>query len=151
MSSGTAREYDSDQVSLILGPIPLSDLGGFADGSFVTVKRKTASFGEVVGTDGEVTRSKLNDRRGEIRFKVMQSSAANDLLSELLISDENSPNGAGVTSFVLKDNGGSTLYAAAKCWISEWPESDFDRQAGTREWVLTCARLDPFIGANRSL
>lgn len=145
MGTNGFKEYDADQIAVLLGVVPLASLGGLADGSFLTLKRVTAMFTDKVGTDGEVTRSKTNDRRVEVRFKVMQSSDANAILSAMAIADENASNGAGVTTLGIKDLAGSTVFFAQHCWISEMPESDYDRAAGTREWVFRCASATPWV------
>lgn len=146
MSFTGFKEYDADQIAMAVGLIPIS--GGWADGKFCSIKRVSAMFTDKAGTDGEVTRSKTNDRRAEVQISLMQSSDCNNLLSAVAILDENTSNGGGVGTCIIKDLSGKTAFFAAKAWISEMPESDFDREAGTRTWIIRCANAIWFVGGN---
>jgi hypothetical protein len=145
MASGDLHHYDPDQVSVSLGGIPIT---GWADGEFVTIERESDAFSDVVGTDGEVTRSKTNDDRATIVFKLMQSSSSNILLSALYNLDKNTPAGAGVGPLMVRDAQGTSLYVAEKAWISRAPSVSFDRTATSREWTIRCAKLVEVHGGN---
>ena len=145
MAQGDMRVYDSDQVFCSVAGVPIS---GFADGEWLRIERETAKFDDVVGTDGEVTRSKTNDDRATITVRLMQSSPTNDLLSAIHLSDANTPGGVGVGPFLLIDRQGTTLVNAEKCWISKEPNISLDRTATEREWTIRCAKLISFHGSN---
>lgn len=134
----TLRVYDPDQVVITVAGIPVS---GFADGEFCRVEHETNAFEDVVGTDGEVTRSKSNDGRATVTIRLMQSSPSNALLSALHNTDINAPGGAGVGPFALFDNSGGTTILAEKCWIAKGPDSSWDRTATEREWMIRCAKI----------
>ncbi len=137
--------YDFDQVTIAIGPI-LAE--GFQDGEGVTIEPGAEVFTDVVGTDGQVTRSKTLNRTGTVTVKLMQSSATNDLFSSLLLTDQNAPNGAGVIPVYIRDRNGRSLHTAHQAWISAWPQVTYDRGATVREWVIRCARLEHFVGGN---
>ena len=137
--------YDADEVTVSLNGIPLS---GYADGAFCRIARESDAFSDVAGTDGEVARSKTNDRRATISILLLQTSKSNDVLSALAILDENTPGGKGVGVFLLRDRQGTTLHLGPSTWISKPADSEFGREAGTREWTLRCANLQSFIGSN---
>ena len=141
----TLRVYDPDQVIISVAGIPIS---GWADGEFCRVERESDAFSDVVGTDGEVTRSKTNDNRATVTIRLMQSSPINALLSALHNSDKNSPGGVGVGPFELFDASGGTTLVAEKCWIAKEPDSSWDRTATEREWMIRCARLDQVHAGN---
>ncbi len=128
--------YDPNQVAFSVGGFTLS---GFADGSMITVRQKSPAFASVVGSDGEVARSKSNDRRLEIVCKLIQTSASNAYLSGLHTTDINSDNGAGVTSVNLVDLGGGTIVQGSQAWVVQYPDDDFDRTATSREWTIEVA------------
>jgi hypothetical protein len=138
--------YDADQISIMIAGIPITS--GFADGEFITIEPEAEDFTDVVGTDGEVTRSKTNDRRATLTLKLMQTSEANALLSALNETDKNTPGGAGVGALLIRDRQGLSLYQAAECWIQKGPNITFDREATAREWIIRCAKLVPFTGGN---
>lgn len=137
------KEYNAKQVNVSLAGKNLN--GGYADGTFFIVRRSTPSFTKKVGTDGEVTRSRTNDRTGEFEIHLMQGSDDNDWLSALFLLDENSENGAGVGALSCEDKNGTTLHFAANAWLTEWPEANFDREAGPRVWKGECEFLENYI------
>jgi hypothetical protein len=139
------KVYDPDQLSVSIAGIPVS---GYADGEFVRVEKESDAFADVVGTDGEVSRSKTNDGRGTITFMLMQTSDSNVLLSALHELDKNVPGGAGVGALLIRDAQGTSLYTAAECWISKEPDVSFDREPTSREWTLRCAKLIAVHGGN---
>lgn len=142
MAAGDLRLYDPDQVLIIVAGIPLS---GYADGEFCRIEYESDSFNDVVGTDGEITRSKSNDYRATATIRLMQSSPANALLSALAATDRNAPGGAGVGPFLLQDqsNGAiNTTRVGEKCWIRRMPVSSWDRTPTEREWQVRIARLE---------
>lgn len=122
---------------------------GYADGEYLTLEQMSADFEEIVGTDGEVTRSMTNDRRAKIVVKLMQTSSGNAALSALNNTDRSLPgNGAGVGPMLIRDRNGNSLYTASQCWIAKPPDVKLDRKATSREWELHCADLTRLDGGN---
>lgn len=129
----------------MLGPIAMD---GFADGLFMTLAQTSETFTKYVGTDGKVMRSKTLDRSGTCTVELMQTSAANDLLSALHILDRDAPNGAGVLPLWIRDRNGRALYTAAQAWIEKAPEVTFDRAGTTRTWVIGFAKIERVDGGS---
>lgn len=140
-----AKFYDPDKVVIYFAGITVQ---GYADGSFVEVARLSPAFKDEIGTDGEVARSKTNDRRLKVTVKLIQTSSTNSAFSSLLTVDENAPNGAGVGSFQIQDLQGATLVSGAQAWLVGYPDQDFDRTAKSREWEIRVARATVFVGGN---
>ena len=140
------KVYDANEVTVSVAGLPIES--GFDDGEFCRIEQETDDFTDKVGTDGEVTRSKTNDRRATISIILMQSSTGNSLLSVLSNIDRLAGNGAGVGPLLVRDRQGLALYAAAECWISKPPDVSFDREPTAREWTLRCASLERFDGGN---
>lgn len=136
---GDLRVYDASEVSIKIGVITID--AGFADGEFLRIEQGTDDFETVVGTDGEVTRSKTNDRRATATILVMQTSQGMQALSALSNLDRSTPNGAGVVPFMVRDRNGATLYTGQNCWIRRPPDASFDRAATAREWAIDIAEL----------
>lgn len=139
------KTYNPKQVSIIIGTRPMT---GFADGSFVIVRRNSDSFTLQIGADGEGVRSKSNDRSGQLELSLQQGSDDNDFLSELAIADEVS-NG-GVVPLLVKDNLGTSLYAAESGWIRKPADSEFASETGGRTWLFETAQLNVFVGKSNS-
>jgi hypothetical protein len=140
------KVFDADQVTMAFMGIPISS--GYADGEFLTIEQEAQDFEVKVGTDGEVTRSKTNNRHAIIKVKLMQTSTGNAALSALNNIDVATSNGAGVGPMLIKDLQGTTLYVASKCWIAKPPDVSMDRTATPREWTLECANLVRLDGSN---
>ena len=121
---------------------------GFAEDAMIKITQDAPRFEDVVGVDGEVTRVQQYDQRALVTLSLMQSSSANDLLSTLLTRDQNTPNGAGVGAFLLKDLQGTTLARAPACWVKGLPETELGKKVGSRAWEIRVANIDLFVGGN---
>ena len=137
--------YDATEVTASFSGVLMQ---GFGDGEFVKIEMTSDAFTSVVGTDGEVTRSKSSDGRAKITVTLMQSSETNDKLSALYNLDRSTPGGAGVGVFYVRDRGGRSLYVAPQAWIMKAPDVTFDREPTPREWVFECASLQRVDGGN---
>jgi len=137
------KTYDPKQVIVIAGGFQLS---GFSDGSVVTVTYNEDAWAHVVGTDGEGTRSKSNNFSAEVTATLMQSSDSNAFLSAFAEADRVSNSGS--FPLLIKDASGDSLYVAESAWVKKIPDSEFAREAGTREWVLSVDNLVAFVGGN---
>ena len=138
-----AKTYDPSQVAIIVGGFQVT---GFADGSFLTVERNADNFALYIGTDGEGTRAKSNNKSGRMTFTLAQSSDANAFLSALVTADELS--NSGIVPVLVKDNSGTSLFSAETAWIVKHPAAEFGREIGTREWILETDSLAVFTGGN---
>ena len=139
----TVKTYDPAQVALIFGGV---EIGGYADGTFVTVARDEDAFSLQIGTNGEGVRSKSNNKSGTFTFTLLQSSASNAILSAIAQLDELT--NAGVFPAMVKDNSGSSIHTAETAWIQKVPDSEYSKEAGPREWVIRTNNLQPFVGGN---
>lgn len=139
------REYDPDQVLVYFAGRRLQ---GFADGEFITVAQDSDGFGDVVGTDGEVSRSKTNDRRAVATVKLMQTSDSNDFLSTVHQSDLDAPNGAGVGTFIMQDLSGRTLVHDDAAWVQKFPDTSNDRTSKGVDWAIRLPSPTRVVGGN---
>lgn len=137
------KTFDPKQHQLIVGTNIIS---GFAKDTFIKVARAEDAFVMDVGVDGEGTRSKSNNKMGTFEITLMQSSASNDVLSALALSDELS-NG-GLVPVMLRDASGRSLYAAEQAYIKKIPDSERARVVGSHVWVLETDSLNMFHGGN---
>jgi len=137
--------YDPADVLFVFAGIPIS---GYADGTFVTAERNNDSFNLNVGSNGDATRAKSNDKSGVVTFTLIQSSASNAALSAILAIDENTPSGDGIGPILIKDGQGDTLIAAETAWLRKPANVTYAREAETREWVLETDNLQMFVGGS---
>lgn len=141
---GRLAKYRPDQVAITVAGVPIT---GYADDEFVLIENMSDMFDEVVGTDGEVARSPTGDMRVKITVKLLQTSLANAVLSQLLTDDLAAINGQTFTAQV-EDTLGGTLAQGADCWIRGWPKSSFKRKADMREWEIMIATGERFEEGN---
>ena len=125
--------YEAEAVELIVSNIPIKE--NRAKGTFVklTVPEK---YGTMSGTDGSVTRYKINDRVTRAEVTLLTSSSHNQQLSALHILDDNATNGAGVGAFLLKDNNGATLVSSAQCWVAKAPDWELGEEVKEVVWTF---------------
>lgn len=135
MPSNRLAKYNPDQVVITCGG---SLIQGYADGEFITVENISPTFEDVAGTDGEVARSKSNDKRLKVVLKLLQTSQSNAVLSAFLAEDDADP--AGVTfAFSMEDALGGTVAQGPEAWIVMQPTTTMDRTAKSREWEIHVA------------
>lgn len=141
----SVKTYDPSQVSMFYGAI---EMAGFAQDAAITVEHDENDWELAVGVDGEGTRSKTSNASGTITVSLMQSSAVNDLLSAERELDRLTPGGTGGKPLLIKDNSGTSIYAAETCWIQKAPSAELNREPTTREWVFRTDQLVAFHGSN---
>ena len=137
------RTYDPKKVIVIVGVVPI---GGFADGSFITVSRANDTFSKVSGADGVVSRAKSNDKSGEISITLSQTSPSNDVLSLIAQADELTNN--GVVPIWIRDSSGRTNLLSAFAWVRKPPDVEFGKEITDREWMFDAVDIDFFVGGN---
>ncbi len=140
------KVYTSDQVVASLGGVPLNS--GRGEGVFIKITMMNPAFSTKVGADGEVARSRSNDRRAKIEVTLLQTSDSNSLLSALHQLDLNAPNGAGVAGLLIKDMSGTSLHTAPECWVTKAPDVEYGAEITERTWELEAASLINFVGNN---
>lgn len=146
MSIGTTRKYDPANVIFNVGG---RDTTGFASGTFIEVERAVDAFTTVVGSDGEATRVKSNNRSGTYKVTLQQSSPVNDYFSDLANQDEQS--GTGVRPILMKDANGTTIAQSKQGWVKKKPNSAFADTGENREWMFESANVDYTVGGEADL
>ena len=137
------RTYDPKQVIVTIGGVPMS---GFSDGTFLEIDRNEPTWNTVVGADGLVTRGKTNNFSGTLTLTLKQSSPSNDVLSGFMAVDE--ATNRGVFPLLVKDLAGNSIYFSAQAWVTQYANSSFGKDISDRQWVITMAEADVFVGSN---
>lgn len=140
------KTYDPKKYVIVFAGIPLNK--GVADGTFLTISSVGPGFTSKAGVDGEVTRSRMHDRRATARLVLMQTSEVNDDLSDLYQADRDATNGAGVATFSVQDLAGTTVLESARAYIADDPDLTLEAEASTREWLFELADLRGTHGSN---
>lgn len=139
------KTYDPKLFSCIVGGKIMT---GFSDGTYIKLERNEQAFNLKVGVTGEATRAKNNNRSGKVTITLMQSSDSNDALSTFAAADELT--NAGAVPVLIKDGSGSTVASAVTAWVQKYPNTEFQKEATTREWVLETDELLMFVGGENA-
>ena len=130
------RSYNPKNVSLICaGAI----IGGFADGTFISVDRNEDFQTFQVGGQGDGTRVLSSDRSGRLTITLQQTSPSNGVLDAQRIAAELS--GGGLFSMFLRDNDSLDTAAAVAMYVVKAPTMEFGNELANREWVLETDNL----------
>lgn len=132
--------YDPKNIEVIVAG---SIITGFAD-DIVSVERNANVFEDEAGAQGDVVRYAMNDKRGTITIKLLQTSKSNLFLSGLSKADELS--GLGVFPVVVKDTRGKDIHVAAQAWIQKIAPASYKRGVETREWEIRTNNLQTVVG-----
>lgn len=138
------KNYYPDQVLIVFNGITLSN--GLMDGTFVSIAPEADLYASVAGVDGEVARSRNNDKRHTMKLTLMQTSSENLKLSIISNLDKISPLGEGVGALMIQE--GNSLYIAEKAWISREPDVVYSNGIEGREWSFQMASLTRVDGGN---
>lgn len=134
------KRYDAAQVTLVFMGILIDS--GFADGEFLTIEQSAPDYEAVVGTDGQVGRSRTNNRHAVIKVKLMSTSDGNTLFGALSNAGLLTANGADIGPMLVRDRvSGVCTYTSANCWIAAPPAVSYENKVSMREWVLECDDL----------
>jgi len=82
----SSKTYSAKHVNFIAGAFKLE---GWGEDDMITVTRDEGRWVKTVGADGRVSRSFVASTAGTVAITVMQTSDANETLSGLLLTDEN--------------------------------------------------------------
>lgn len=138
--------WDASQLALTFGNILVDS--GFGEGSICKVTTDQPRWGVHKGADGSMTRYKILAKMAKCAITMSQASIINDLFSAQYITDHATPGGAGMSSFLLKDLGGTTVVTAAHAFIEGPPEGEWSTEVKEREWSLVLLDAEIFFGGN---
>lgn len=141
----TVKTFDPAEVQVIVGG---NQIGGFADSEFINIERTNDLYSKTIGADGEVARSKSNDKSGRMTLTLLQTSASNDILSAFHQADELT--NSGIIPIMVKDSLGTSVLFAGHGWVVKYPAFTGAKEVGNREWMIDMARIDIFIGGNNA-
>lgn len=139
--------YDLNQVTVTVADVLID--GGWFEDDVIKLEPNSDDYGFVVGAGGDVGRYKTNDPVTKVTLRLMQGSAYNDALAAKRALDLNTPGGAGVGAFLVKDRLGRSLYTGSKSWIAGPPKDvTFGKGLKVREWTIIVANTLRFDGGN---
>jgi len=132
------QSYAPKDVVVSWNGVPIT---GFAEGTFITMKRATESKKKTVGSQGDVCITMSADKTGEIELTLMQSAPSNAKLA-LLLHLEEKARIPTVGVLMVSDPSGAVLALSKNAFLMSFPSLDLADDAGDRTWMFACEDLD---------
>jgi hypothetical protein len=129
------------------------DITGFGDTDIVTIALDESKFVKYTSVDGGVSRSHNVANAGIFTFTLNQTSKANQIFSSLLQLDLANPDGSNTFGVGIRDentSGTGTYYLGTGSWVQGMPESGYQKEINTREWVVEASDIKWNISGNES-
>lgn len=119
---------------------------GLANGTFITISKDVPIISTQRSADGHIARTIRKDDGYTLSLSVVQTSVSNTILSRLFAADRVTYQGK--FPIFIKDNNGSTVFAAGTCWITNEPNVTFANGVEVREWTIQCTEGGLYAGDN---
>jgi hypothetical protein len=130
-SDGLAKTYDPLKVIITFGSVPI---GGYANGTFISVKANSDRYTEKVGADGEILRSRKHDDTHSVDITLMKSSPSNTYLTTVMNMDKLA--NMGIRTLSITDLSGGSLHFWPQAWISKDPDVTYDEEGADIPWHI---------------
>lgn len=121
---------------------------GFTDTDILTIDRDTPRWSKQTGVMDETARANSAVTGAKVTLQIMQSSYANDLLTQLHKNDAENPADGNTMSLVITDKTGTTNFVSTEAWILDLPQVQFTNGLETRSWEIDCANSKEHVGGN---
>lgn len=144
--------YSPESVIVVLSNDNFAHtISGYADGSFLNITRVIPHATLYTGADATNVRVTRNVRNVDITLTLHQSAESNDVLSALLLKDEQERNLDWLFAITVKDTSGRSILSSTQAFIGTVPDQGFGTDIGTRDWVLHAVGSDTIIGGNSKM
>lgn len=140
----TIANYSPESVNCLAFGIPL---GGFADGTFITIGKDKVPYGSTETADGSISRLYTNSQTYTISLTFHRGSTSNDILTKLWQLDEFTQ--VGKFPLFIKDLSGTDLFFSTNTWIEGIPNMVQSTNFDTRTWVLRSSQAVINVGSNQ--
>lgn len=131
------QEFNLAECIITCDGVPVH---GFNDGDAVSVEFESDITSDEAGSDGEVTRSVLNDRRATITFNLKSTSSFNSFLRAKANLTRTAGDGDKF-SFFLEDPASGEIVESRQTWVQTDPGSSVGREATDREWTCRGSKV----------
>lgn len=151
MSTQRLSTYAPNDVTIIISQQSSGIahiISGFSEDSIVQIERNAETFTMYTGADNTSTRIYNANKSAKLTVALQQTSASNDILSQLYANDAETRDSTGLFSIHVKDLSGRSDYFSDDAYIGVVPNSNFANSMQTREWVIHAHNLETIIGGN---
>lgn len=130
---------------LVVGGVPLDQLGGFAENEFLEVDPASDHATVVEGCDGSVAFAMTNSRLYNTKVKLLQTSNANAAIMGIYLVQQETKI---AIPFLYKDTNGADTFSSAAAMIVKPPKFNRGNKITMQEWAFACADGVLFLGGN---
>lgn len=141
--------YSPESVVVVISNNKFSHtVNGFIDGTFINITRVIPHATLYTGADASNVRVVRGVKNCDVTMTLHQSSESNDVLSQLLIMDEETRSGEDIFAITVKDLSGRTVASSSAVFIGTSPDIGFGTDVSERAWVLHAINMQVFEGGN---
>lgn len=152
MSTQRLATFAPNDVSIIITQSSTGiahQISGYSEDSIVNIEWTSPRYSLYTGADNTGTRIFNASNSAHITIALQQTSASNDVLSQLFNNDGR--NSAGLFSIQVKDSSGRSIYFSDDAYIGVRPNAAFSNSMTHRDWVIQAFNLDGYAGGNAIL
>lgn len=115
----------------------------------IEIERSTPGFKVIRGIRGKNTRVRNRDTSAAIRVSILQTSYANDILSD--VHEKDLETGYGRIEIGLKDTSGSSIFKSKEAYIVKYPSTKYSNDFEYRDWEIFCLTTSVFKTGGNNL
>jgi hypothetical protein len=150
MSSTAIGTFNPKDVTVIISRGEVSHtVSGFQENQLLTVAQDKPRYAKYTSADDIHSRVYSGDTSATITLHLNQTSASNDILTQLHLLDVRT--NTGFFSIIIKDNSGRSVVYSQEAYIAEIPSSNFGTSVEARDWVISASRCETYLGGNSVL
>lgn len=144
--------YSPEDTQIVLSNSMFTHtISGYADGTFITVSRVIPHATLYTGADGSNARVVRAVKNCDVTLTLHNAAESNDILSQLLLRDEESRDGRDTFSITIKDNLGRTVASAGTAFIGTSPDTAYGIEITEVDWGLHAIGMSIYQGGNGKL
>lgn len=149
MSDALLGNFSPEKLVIVLSKGNfVHTIQGYADGSFLNVKRETPASTLYIGSDNSAGRIKRTNSASTITITLHQFSPSNAILQALQHADEKDSGNAWVVAMTIKDLSGTSSWSTSQAFIGTVPDAQLGSSTENRAWELHAVSLNANIGTN---
>jgi hypothetical protein len=104
-------------------------------------------FKTIPGIKGQHARVGIEDTSCVLTLELLQTTTANDVLSDILSQDLLT--GRGRLEINIQDNSGTSNISSTNAFINNFPQARYSGELATRTWTITMLNTETiFVGGN---
>jgi hypothetical protein len=151
MSNQNIATYSPLSIKIILS-IPsigfTHTLGGFQEGTMITMARKVDTYTDYTGVDNTPSRVHNASTSMDVTCHLAQGSSSNDVLTALYSRDIATLGKTGLFQIQCVDSSGRSVLTATQAYIRKVPDSALTNNISPRDWIIHAVNTDYVLGGN---